>query len=151
MASANSQGSDAHRILLVDDNKLGLSARRTVLQELGYRITTCGSAEEALEKFAAEPDKPFDLLVTDYKMVKMTGIELIARLRELHPNLPAILISGFVDTLGLTEESTGANVVIQKSTHEVSHLLRAVNRLLKKKPARKASATSATKRKSISG
>ena len=43
-----------------------------------------------------------------------------------------ILISGFTDTLGLNEANTGADVVIQKSAHEVSHLIRSVNRLLRK-------------------
>ena len=43
-----------------------------------------------------------------------------------------ILISGFTDTLGLNEANTGADVVIQKSSHEVSHLVRSVNRLLRK-------------------
>ena len=47
-----------------------------------------------------------------------------------------MLVSGFVDTLGLNEASTGADAVIQKSANEVTHLVRAVNRLLRrKKPA----------------
>jgi hypothetical protein len=43
-----------------------------------------------------------------------------------------ILISGFTDTLGLDEASTGADVVLQKSNNEVGQLIRAVNRLLRK-------------------
>jgi CheY-like chemotaxis protein len=122
----------------VDDNKLGLSARRSVLEELGHRIATASNGVDALEQFGT---RRFDLVVTDYKMPRMDGLELIIGLREIAPDLPVILISGFVDSLGLNEESTGADVVIQKSANEVSHLVRAVARLLRKKPVRKPAAS----------
>ncbi len=124
------------RILLVDDNRLGLIARKSVLEELGYRITTASEGNEALERFSAEH---FDLVITDYKMPKMNGLELIRRIRERAASIPIILVSGYVDGLGMTEASTGADVVIPKSSHEVPHLVRSVNRLLgngvPKKPA----------------
>jgi CheY-like chemotaxis protein len=121
-------------ILLVDDNKLGLSARKCVLEELGHSIATAANGVDAMEQFAA---RKFDLVVTDYKMPRMDGLELIAGLRKTQPDLPVILISGFVDALGLSEENTGADVVIQKSANEVSHLVRSVARLLRKKPMKK--------------
>jgi CheY-like chemotaxis protein len=122
------------RILLVDDNALGMSARKTVLEELGHRIATASNGPDALDQFARHK---FDLVVTDYKMPRMDGLELISRLRGLAPDLPIILISGYVDSMGLSEDSTGADVVIQKSSNEVAHLVRSVNRLLKRKPAKK--------------
>ncbi len=118
------------RILLVDDNSNGLSARRSVLEELGYRISTASNGVEALEQFGRHK---FDLVVTDYKMPRMDGMELIVRLRKLAADVPVILISGFVDALGLSEGSTGADVVIQKSANEVSHLVRSVARMLRRK------------------
>jgi hypothetical protein len=48
-----------------------------------------------------------------------------------------ILISGFTDTLGLNEANTGADIVLQKSANEVTHLIRAVNRLIRKPAPRK--------------
>ena len=117
------------RILLVDDNSLGLAARRSVLEELGHQVHTSGSAAEALELCGKHQ---FDVVVTDYKMPKMNGVELIGRLRKLHPAISVILISGFTDTLGLDEAGTGADAVLQKSNNEVSQLIRAVNRLLRK-------------------
>jgi CheY-like chemotaxis protein len=122
------------RILLVDDNANGLAARKTVLKELGYEVLTSTSGADALEQFAAQP---VDLVVTDYKMPRMDGLELISRLRGQAPTLPIVLLSGFAETLGLGEASTGADVVLQKSANEVSHLVRAVARLLRRKPARK--------------
>jgi CheY-like chemotaxis protein len=151
MVARNSSPSSGHaRILLVDDNANGLAARRSVLEELGYGIVTAANGPEALEKFAAEK---FDLVVTDYRMPRMDGLELISRLRKLAPDLPIVLVSGFVDTLGMNEASTGADVVIQKSANEVSHLVRSVNRLLRrksppKKPATAQAATAKAKRTS---
>jgi CheY-like chemotaxis protein len=130
------------RILLVDDNANGLAARRSVLEELGHRITTAISGGDALDQFSTHK---FDLVVTDYKMPKMDGLELIARLRKQFPELPIVLISGYVDTLGLNEASTGADAVIQKSSHEVSHLVRSVNRLLRRKPAARKPAAAQSK------
>jgi ATP-dependent Lon protease len=136
-------------ILLVDDNKLGLSARKCVLEELGHTIWTAANGVDALEQFAS---RKFDLVVTDYKMPRMDGLELIAALRKTSPELPVILISGFVDALGLSEENTGADVVIQKSANEVSHLVRSVARLLRRKPVKKPAGSEGAqrvKRKSV--
>jgi CheY-like chemotaxis protein len=120
------------RILLVDDNANGLAARKTILEELGHKVITSTSGAEALEQFAAYK---FDLVVTDYKMPRMDGLELIGRLRGEAPSLPIVLLSGFAEALGMSEASTGADVVLQKSANEVSHLVRAVSRLLRRKPA----------------
>ena len=121
-----------------------------VLEELGYEITASQNPKTALSLFAEaiENGSPFDLIVTDFKMPDLNGIELIDRLRRLHATVPVILISGFVDALGLTERSTGANAVIMKSANEVQHLIRAANRLLggrvkRRPPSRAATAARA--------
>lgn len=134
MPLRTSTPSNPARILLVDDNANGLAARKSVLQELGHRITTASCGATALEQLGAQK---FDLVVTDYKMPRMDGLELIRRLRKQAPELPIILISGYTDALGLNEDSTGADAVLQKSANEVSHLVRAVNRLLRRKPMAK--------------
>jgi len=136
--SANLHG----RILLLDDNSLGMAARRSVLEELGHKVVTSGTPHDALELCGKQR---FDVVVTDYKMPKMNGVEFIARVRKQQPTISVILISGFIDTLGLNESNTGADAVIQKSAHEVPHLIRSVNRLLRKqhRPARKPAASQA--------
>jgi CheY-like chemotaxis protein len=140
------------RILLVDDNKLGLIARKSVLGELGHRITTASEGQEALDRFSRDK---FDLVITDYKMPRMNGLELIVRIRERAPTVPIILVSGYVDGLGLTEANTGADVVIPKSAHEVPQLVRSVNRLLRrnapKKPARAQRPPAKAKRQGAAG
>ena len=119
---------DPKRILIVDDNKMGLSARRSVLEAVGHNVATAVSGVEALELFKA--GAPFDLVVTDFKMPKMTGVELIAEIRKDYPSIPIILISGFTDTLGLNEANTQADAVLQKSSNEVVQLMRTVSKLL---------------------
>ena len=104
------------------------------MQELGFAITTASSAEAALAKFQAEP---FPMVVTDYKLPGKTGVDLIAGIRAIAPETRIVLISGFVDALGLTEQSTGADAVLTKSANEVSQLIRAVNRLLRRTVAKK--------------
>jgi CheY-like chemotaxis protein len=121
------------RILLVDDNANGLKARKMVLEELGYGVVTASNGNDALERFS--PQK-FDLVVTDYKMPRMDGLELIVNLRKLAPEIPIVLLSGFVDSMGLNEQNTQADAVIQKSANEVSHLSRAVARLLRQQSSR---------------
>ncbi|MFN3325905.1 MAG: response regulator [Bryobacteraceae bacterium] len=131
-------------ILLVDDNGNGLAARKSVLEELGYTITAANSAQMALEELERQS---FDLVITDYRMPRVNGLEFIRQLRERVPNIPVILISGFVDAMGLNESNTGANVVIQKSANEVQHLIRSVNRLLKRKTPKKPVASQTLPRK----
>jgi CheY-like chemotaxis protein len=106
-----------------------------VLQELGHSIETSSGPEDAL---VLCKQHNFDLIVTDFKMPNINGIEFIQQLRSAGILAPVILLSGFTDTLGLSEANTGADAVIQKSSNEVAHLIRSVNRLLKKplkKPA----------------
>jgi CheY-like chemotaxis protein len=120
-------------ILLIDDNAMGLAARKVVLEELGHRITTAGTPRDAMSCLSTQK---FDLVITDFRMPEMTGAELIRWMREQGIACPVILISGFVDTLGLNENNTGADLVIQKSSHEVSHMVRGVKSLLRpRKPA----------------
>jgi CheY-like chemotaxis protein len=137
-------------ILLVDDNAHGLVARRNVLQELGYTVVSASGGQEAL-KLADE--QHFDLIVTDYRMPGMDGVALISALRERRFANPIILLSGFLVHLGLNEETTGANLLIQKSANETDHLMRGVKKLLlaPKKPAGSQSAAPRAKRVSSKG
>jgi CheY-like chemotaxis protein len=119
---------------MVDDNSLGLQARKAVLEELGHCVTAAGSVEDAMELLVAGPS--FDIVITDYKLPGMTGSDLIHEILKRKLPVHTVLLSGFVDALGLNEANTGADVVLQKSSQELSHLVRSVKALLRKrKPA----------------
>jgi CheY-like chemotaxis protein len=121
-------------ILLVDDNRDGLLVRRSLLEEVGYRVQIAANGEEGLKLFESSS---FDVVVTDFRMPRMDGGELIQRIRRIKPNARIILLSGYVDPLGLTEQDTGADIVIAKSSHEPVHLLSWVKRLINRATPRK--------------
>jgi CheY-like chemotaxis protein len=135
------------RILMVDDNRSGLAARKTVLEELGHRVTTATRADDAFELLSKTP---FNLVITDHRLAKINGVELIRKIHEAEFQVPVILLSSLVEALGLTESSTGADVVLPKSANELTHLTRAVARLLRKpagrKPPHRQAAPTKTKR-----
>jgi CheY-like chemotaxis protein len=119
--------SSTPKILLVDDNPDGLLVRRSLLEEFGYSVQIAVNGEEGLKLFETAT---FDVVVTDFRMPLMDGKQLIQRIRTLDPNARIILLSGFVEPLGLTEQNTGADAVIAKSSHEPAHLMRSVKRLV---------------------
>jgi len=124
----------APKILLVDDSKDGLLVRKVLLEEVGCCVQIASNGEEGLKLFESDN---FDVVVTDYSMPRMNGIELIQRIRKIDPNARIVLLSKMVEPLALTEESTGANAIIAKSSSEPAHLQRWVRRLANRAPQRK--------------
>jgi CheY-like chemotaxis protein len=122
------------KILLVDDNPDGLLVRRLLLEELGLEVETALNGEEGLRRFEGGR---FDVVVTDYRMPRMDGIEMIRRIRAQNAAARIILLSGFVEPLGLNESNTGADAVIAKTSGEPAMLARSVKRLLNRMPPRK--------------
>jgi len=87
------------RILLVDDEESLVRLWREVLESMGFNVETRTSAMEAHELFASEPDR-FDLIVTDYAMPGMTGLELSQSVLRIRPDIPIILCTGFSHMMG---------------------------------------------------
>lgn len=79
------------RILVVDDEEAILYVFERYLSVAGYRVSVANNGFDAVS--AAEAD-PFDLLITDFRMPGMNGVEVIHALRRLRPGLPALVISG---------------------------------------------------------
>ena len=80
-------------IYLVDDEELVLDVAEAALEPQGFRIKKFADPEEAWKSFQKERTKPA-LLITDYAMGKMNGLELIERCKDEHPQLKTLLISG---------------------------------------------------------
>jgi CheY-like chemotaxis protein len=128
-------------ILLVDDNLDGVVARRSVLEELGYKVVSASSGYDGLNTLEQQK---FDLVITDYKMSPINGLEFITTLRQRGFRIPVILLSGFAESLGFGQETCGADAVIQKSANEIAQLLRCTKRLLM--PRRKPTASYSSKK-----
>lgn len=83
-----------HHILVVDDNPAVREMSAALLEESGFSVTICTSGEEALAQAAG---RHIDLLVSDVSMPGMGGPELLQRLRQQFPHLPALFMTGFAD------------------------------------------------------
>jgi PAS domain S-box-containing protein len=82
------------RLLFVDDEPALCRSARSMLERLGYRITTTSDPEDALKRFHEAPGE-VDLVITDLTMPRMTGVDLAQELLALRPELPIVLVSGF--------------------------------------------------------
>ena len=87
---------DCLRILLVDDDPVILETMPPLLESLGHRVVeTAALGRQALAHLRA--GLQVDLVVLDHNMPGLTGTETLARLREIRPDLPVVLATGFVD------------------------------------------------------
>jgi CheY-like chemotaxis protein len=94
--SLGSEHTGGALIYVVDDEPMLLELASAILEPLGYTVETFRSAESALDAFkAAEP--PPVLLITDYAMHEMTGLDLVAACRQIQPKQKALLVSGTVE------------------------------------------------------
>jgi len=84
---------DPATVLLVDDDELVATATADVLAELGHRVIRAGSGSRALQILRSCQD--IDVILTDYAMPGMNGLELAAAARELRPGLPVVLATGY--------------------------------------------------------
>lgn len=86
------------RVLFVDDEKslARLGMRR--LQAIDYSVTAFTDATEALERFRSEP-AAFDLVVTDYSMPGISGLEFARAITRVRPGIPVVLLTGFIEDL----------------------------------------------------
>ncbi len=97
---SETQGGKHHgRLLIVDDERPLIKAYKTVLEQNGYTVTAEENSQKALEEFEKNPDE-FSLVFTDYAMKELTGPELITRIKELRPEIPVILSTGYKDHIG---------------------------------------------------
>jgi DNA-binding NtrC family response regulator len=79
-------------VLFVDDHQILARLSCEILEMRGYRAISAYDAEDALRK--CEQDD-FDVIVTDYRMEGMNGVELAQRVHEKHPETPVILVTGY--------------------------------------------------------
>jgi PAS domain S-box-containing protein len=102
------------RILLVDDEKAILDFLKQLLQDLNYRVTTCGDSVKAVDLFRKTPAE-FDIVITDQIMPNLTGDLLAKQLVQIRPDLPVILCTGFSENLDeITRHSKGIKSIVNK-------------------------------------
>ena len=101
-------------ILVVDDEESLVHLAEEVLASLGYEPVGCVGSAEALKVFRADPAR-FDAVVSDAIMPEISGTQLVGELRQLRPDLPAILMSGYGGPdLQAQAQAAGIQVVLAK-------------------------------------
>jgi signal transduction histidine kinase len=118
------------RILYLDDDEvMGVMVER-LLDLAGYHVRCHTSAEAALAAVRADPGA-FDLVVTDFNMPEMSGLEVSRALAALRPDLPVLIISGYIfDELPAQARRAGVREVIRKQ-HVLEDLAPAIARALR--------------------
>jgi signal transduction histidine kinase/CheY-like chemotaxis protein len=116
-------------VLLVEDNDHVREFAQHLLVELGYRVLSAASAEEALERLEREA---VDLLFSDVVMPGRSGLELARLARELHPSLPVLLASGYSEEI---VGAAGADFEIVRKPYDVGLLEAAVSAALERAPS----------------
>jgi len=82
-------------IVLVDDEEMVLTSLRSILAlETDYHVETFTSADKALGYISSSD---VDLVISDYLMPEMDGITFLARVRDLKPEIPRIILTGYAD------------------------------------------------------
>jgi CheY-like chemotaxis protein len=93
-------------LLCVDDEVVGLSVRKMLLESRGYRVFTADNGPDALVLFSSEV---VHLAILDYRMSGMNGHVVAQRMKDLRPDFPIIMLSAYVDlpseTLALVDRS----------------------------------------------
>jgi CheY-like chemotaxis protein len=82
-------------ILLVDDDSTGRSVRKLVLEAHHHQVLAVGEAELALRTLQ---EQPIRLVILDYFLDGITGVELARKMRSLKPQVPILLLSGSPNT-----------------------------------------------------
>jgi len=101
-------------ILVVDDEESLVALAEEVLASLGYEPVGCVGAQQALKVFRNAPQR-FDAVLTDAIMPEMSGLELLGELRQIRPDLAAILVSGYGGSdLNAAAAAAGADAVLMK-------------------------------------
>jgi len=91
------QGQGEH-ILVLDDEPVLVRLMKTILPGFGYQVTGFTDAHEALAYVKAE-GKRLNLVITDFSMPKMNGLEFAREIKTLNPQLPVVLCTGYSEYL----------------------------------------------------
>lgn len=120
---------DPERILAVDDSEVTLEVLERNLTAAGYAVTCATRGAMALDLLDSQP---FDLLITDLKMPGMGGMELVRLARERHPDLPAMMITGYATVPGAVEALQSGVAEYLAKPFTKGELCKAVDRVFDK-------------------
>jgi DNA-binding NtrC family response regulator len=113
------------RVLVIDDERDMLEILQDFFESEGYAVAVAPSGEQAIELSRRES---FDVAITDMRMPGMDGLHTLQHLRQLHPSLPVIVVTGYAsDDTAQRCRDAGAFDCVQKPV-DLDDLLRLVGR-----------------------
>jgi excisionase family DNA binding protein len=115
-------------ILVVDDDEEICSLFKDALEESGFMVTTVNSSLEGLELVKAQD---FSLVFLDLKIPGMDGAELFKRIKEVKPNIPVTIVTGYPDSDLMMRALTCGPLGIMNKPFFGSDILAAVNNYLR--------------------
>ena len=80
------------RVLIIDDEKNYLLILQAILEDEGYEVTTINDPEMVMPYLE---ESEVDVVITDMKMPKITGKELLGHIKKIYPRLPVLIMTAF--------------------------------------------------------
>lgn len=96
------------RILLVDDEQSVLNSLKRLFRLFDYEVVLCSSGLQGLELMAQS--EPFNLVISDYRMPGMNGVEFLSTVRQRWPDTVRMVLSGFADTHAIISATNEGNI-----------------------------------------
>ncbi len=128
-APVTSQRGDGEHVLYVEDDAALLFLGTRLLERLGFRTTSFSDPIRALQEFRGRPNE-FDILVTDSTMPGLSGISLVEQVRAIRPDIPAVLVSGYVSPADMdAAQQLGVKSILLKP-HTPEELMDTIRRVI---------------------
>jgi signal transduction histidine kinase/ActR/RegA family two-component response regulator len=109
-----SKNGAGERILFVDDDSALVAMGERLLEKLGYKVEASTQSQEAYEAFYQDPNR-FDIVVADYIMPDMTGLQLANKIKNIRADIPIIMCTGFSESVDKTNfKSLGIDGFLMK-------------------------------------
>jgi PAS domain S-box-containing protein len=103
------------RILLVDDHPEVRSTTAAMLEDLGHSVVQAANGKEAL-KALQDGDCDWDLMISDYAMPHLSGTEFLREARQMCPNVPALIITGYAEADAISDRPEGVEILLKPFT-----------------------------------
>jgi CheY-like chemotaxis protein len=103
------------RVLLVDDHAEVRRTTRAVLEDLGHTVVEAANGAEALQALQSG-DCDYGLMISDYAMPHVSGTEFLREARELCPDIPALIITGYAEADAISDRPPCVEVLLKPFT-----------------------------------
>lgn len=129
MSKSESHDASSPAIYVVDDEQMLLDLAKMILEPAGFHVSLFHDPEVALAEYSAASPRP-DVVVTDYAMGSMNGMDLIRKCRQIDPQQKTVLLSGTVDESIYAQSEIKPDRFLAKP-YQINQLLEVIQTLLR--------------------